>query len=533
MRPISLNHVSFYGPCLVALALSAISGCGGNPMYAPPPQMLAATRLEVNPGITADSKEQPSDLTGENYAAIVENPFVTPTEAPLSTFAIDVDTAAYTNLQRIVTSGYGINPYAVRIEELVNYFDYGYDGPTGEIPFAVGDEIAPCPWNPEHLLARVHLQGKRVPMENLPPMNLVFLIDTSGSMTGELPLIKAGFRAMLETLRPTDRVAIVAYASATGLVLPSTPLSESERIFDVLDKLTAGGGTAGGEGIQLAYKVAQENHREGWMSRIMLATDGDFNVGLQTTGDLQRFIEEKRKTGVFLSTLGFGHANYNDAMMETLANHGNGNYSYIATEADARRALVTRLAGTLLTIAKDVKIQVEFNPVHVKQYRLIGYENRTMAASDFQDDTKDGGELGSGHNVTAFYEIIPHKATDKNSPQSQLKYQTSDLSPGESLKAELMTVKLRYKEPHGIESREISKPVSFSVQDKASPAFQFAASVVEMGLVLRRSKLGGSASLYRVQEQLENLKGSQRFYESDDAKALRNLVTSIMPHLSE
>jgi len=484
------------------------------------------TFFEVQ-GLSLGDTLESSRLDGENYAAIEETGFVTPTEQPLSTFGIDVDTAAYTNLQRVVRSGYTINPDAVRIEELVNYFDYGYEGPKGEVPFAVGHEVAPCPWNPDHLLARVHLQGKRVPMSNLPPMNLVFLIDTSGSMEDELPLIKSGFRAMLETLRPTDRVAIVAYASTTGLILPSTRVSESERILTALNRLTADGYTAGGEGIQLAYRVAQEQHETGTMSRVLLATDGDFNVGIQSEGELQRLIEDKRKSGIFLSTLGFGMGNYDDVTMETLANHGNGNYSYIASEKDAKRALVTRLAGTLLTIAKDVKLQVEFNPEHVQSYRLIGYENRTMAAADFRDDRKDGGELGSGHSVTAFYEIIPSDATRKNTQGSALKYQSTDASKGTALRNELMTVNLRYKAPEGHESTELSHIVQHHVTETPSPAFRFAASVVEMGLVVRESKLKGNASLKAARERLASLKGSERFYESDEAQSLRSLLETI------
>src|SRR5947209_10778167 len=354
-------------------------------------------------------QEQEESARGESYAKIDENPFLEAARAPLSTFSIDVDTASYSNTRRFLSEGRLPPKDAVRIEELINYFNYDYPQPSGSAPFSVTAEVADCPWNARHKLVHIGLQGRRVSTEDMPPANLVFLIDVSGSMNEprKLPLVKSSLRTLAEQLSARDRVAIVVYAGTSGLVLPSTPGDRKGEIIAAIDRLEAGGSTNGGEGIQLPYRVAQDNFIRGGTNRVILSTDGDFNVGVTGDDALVRLIEEKRKSGIFLSVLGVGTGNLNDSMMEKLADRGNGNYAYIDTEEEARKALGEEAAGTLATIAKDVKIQVEFNPRLVAGYRLIGYENRLLAARDFNDDRKDAGEIGAGHTVTALYEIVP------------------------------------------------------------------------------------------------------------------------------
>jgi len=347
---------------------------------------------------------------GDRYDALVENPFRTVKDHPLSTFSIDVDTASYANVRRfLLQEGRLPPPDAVRIEELVNYFDYDYAGPEDDVPFAAHIEVAGCPWTPGHRLVRVALKGKEFPDEQRPPSNLVFLLDVSGSMNSpdKLPLLKQGMKLLAEQLGENDRVAIVVYAGSEGLVLPSTPGTDQATILGALERLQAGGSTNGGAGIDLAYRIAQENFIEGGVNRVLLCTDGDFNVGTTSTGDLVRMVEERATAGVFLSVLGFGRGNLNDAMMENISNKGNGNYAYIDGVTEARKVLVEQMGGTLVTIAKDVKIQIKFNPAQVAAYRLIGYENRILAAEDFDDDEKDAGEIGAGHTVTALYELVP------------------------------------------------------------------------------------------------------------------------------
>ncbi|MCY7348143.1 MAG: VWA domain-containing protein, partial [Pyrinomonadaceae bacterium] len=359
--------------------------------------------------------------SGERYAEIEENPFLETARAPLSTFSIDVDTASYSNVRRYLNDGQMPPKDAVRIEELINYFEYDYPQPIGDAPFSVNTEAATAPWNRKHKIVSIGLQGKKVAMEDLPPTNLVFLIDVSGSMNtpDRLPLVKSGLRRLTEQLSAKDRVAIVVYAGKSGLVLDST--NNRGEILAALDNLEAGGSTNGGQGIQLAYKVALDNFIQGGNNRVVLATDGDFNVGVTSDNELVKLIEAKRKTGIFLSVLGFGTGNTNDSMMEKLADKGNGNYAYIDSQEEARKALGEQVAGTLYTIAKDVKIQVEFNPARVAGYRLIGYENRLLANKDFNDDTKDAGEIGAGHSVTALYEIVPAGQTIENNG-IELKY---------------------------------------------------------------------------------------------------------------
>ncbi len=427
----------------------------------------------------------------ESYGRIVENEFMAVGPNPLSTFSIDVDRASYSNVRRHLRDGVRPPIDAVRIEELVNYFTYGDSEPEGDVPFSVTTEVAPAPWQPLHQLVRIGLKGRSIDMTDAPPSNLVFLLDVSGSMNSplKLPLLKTALGMLVEQLRPEDRVAIVVYAGAAGLVLPSTPGSDKYAIQDALEGLRAGGSTAGGAGIRLAYDVAARNHIDGGNNRVILATDGDFNVGASSDAEMVRLIEEKREQGTFLTVLGFGTGNLQDSKMEQIADHGNGNFAYIDSALEARKVLVSEMGGTLLTIAQDVKIQVEFNPTRVAAYRLIGYENRLLADEDFDDDTKDAGELGAGHSVTALYEIIPvgvRSPVDVRGLDS-LRYQTTVVRPDADDSTELLFVKLRYQEPGGSESRRVTHPVRNVVADPSSD-FRFAAAVAAWGMLLRDSK---------------------------------------------
>ncbi len=438
------------------------------------------------------------DFHTESYAYVDENDWKAPRDAPLSTFSIDVDRASYSNVRRFITNGQRPPVDAVRIEELVNYFTYDYPEAGGEHPFAVSTELATAPWNEDHRLLRIGIQGMRVDLENLPPSNLVFLLDVSGSMqpANKLPLLKRSLRLLVNELRPEDRVAIVVYAGAAGLVLESTSGRHKGRIRDAIENLEAGGSTAGGAGIRLAYEVAAKHHIAGGNNRVILATDGDFNIGASSDAEMTRLIEEKRRQGTFLTVLGFGMGNLKDSKMEALADHGNGNYAYIDNLLEARKVLVTEMGGTLLTIAKDVKIQVEFNPSRVQAYRLIGYENRLLAAEDFNDDTKDAGELGAGHTVTALYEVVPVGAPAVATRSvDALRYGSGEEPEGPddmrpSLGAgtdELAFVKLRYKAPDGDRSRLIERPVRDRVTSP-SVDLRFAASVAAFGMLLRDSE---------------------------------------------
>jgi Ca-activated chloride channel homolog len=433
---------------------------------------------------------------GERYAEITENPFLETARAPLSTFSIDVDTASYANVRRFLKDGQMPPKDAVRIEELINYFEYDYPQPVGDVPFSVNTEVASCPWNAKNKIVQIGLQGKKIALDNAPPSNLVFLVDVSGSMSApdKLPLLKDSMRVLVNQLKPQDRVAIVVYAGSSGLVLPSTPARNRGEIVSALNNLEAGGSTNGGQGIQLAYATAQENFISNGNNRVILATDGDFNVGLTGDDELVRLIENKRRSGIFLSVLGFGTGNLNDSMMEKLADKGNGNYAYIDSETEARKALGEQVAGTLYTIAKDVKIQVEFNPAKVAGYRLIGYENRLLAARDFNDDKKDAGEIGAGHSVTALYEIVPAGQKVENDG-IELKY--SKVEPSSTnFSDELLTVKLRYKEPKESQSKLLTMGLldrGNSIEN-ASENLKFAAAVAQFGLLLRDSRYKGSAS---------------------------------------
>ncbi len=447
----------------------------------------------------------------EGYALIQENEFQDVIANPLSTFGIDVDAASYSNVRRFLGEGRLPPRDAVRIEELVNYFDYDYADPRGPHPFSIATEISVAPWNPAHRLVQVGLQGKRMEQGELPPGNLVFLVDVSGSMESpdKLPLVKRSLGMLVERLRPQDRVSIVVYAGAAGLVLEPTPGSRKDRIMGAIENLQAGGSTAGGEGIVLAYRTARESFIRGGNNRVVLATDGDFNVGVSSDAELVRMIEEKRREGIFLTVLGFGTGNYQDAKMEQLADHGNGNYAYVDGDAEARKVLVREMGGTLLAIAKDVKVQVEFNPARVKAYRLIGYENRRLAAEDFHDDAKDAGELGAGHSVTALYEVVPVGAPTPVRGTGPLRYQEVGPRRGTRGSGELMTVKLRYKEPDGETSRLIERPVMDRglALARATDDFRFAAAVAEWGLLLRQSRFRGEASWAGVLERARGALG--------------------------
>ncbi len=446
---------------------------------------------------------QSAPLDREGYAFTEENPFQKVVDHPLSTFSIDVDAASYSNTRRILNESRMPPADAVRIEEFINYFHYDYPEPQGEHPFSITTELAACPWNAKHKLVRVGLKGKSIATKDLPPNNLVFLIDSSGSMLSaeRLPLIKKGLRLLVEQLRKEDHISIVAYAGSAGLVLPATSGAKKEEILAALDRLEAGGSTAGGAGIQLAYMVAGENFIPKGNNRVILATDGDFNVGVTSDGELTRLIEEKREHGVFLTVLGVGRDNVQDHTMEQLADKGNGNYAYLDDIAEAQKVLVKEMGGTLVAIAKDVKIQVEFNPAKAQAYKLIGYENRMLAAEDFNNDKKDAGELGAGHTVTALYEIVPAGAEDESLPPvDELKYQAPRPAAGAVGGTELLTVKFRYKKPDGKKSMLISRPLADENRDwsLASADFKFAASAAGFGMMLRASKTRGDLGYDKV-----------------------------------
>jgi len=468
----------------------------------------------------------------EGYTAIDENGFKDVLHNPLSTFSIDVDRASYSNVRRFLNMGQLPPMDAVRIEEMINYFNYDYPEPEGRHPFSVYTEISACPWNASHQLLHVGLKGKSIDKSELPPSNLVFLIDVSGSMSNanKLPLLKQAFRMLVNELRPEDRVAMVVYAGAAGLVLESTPGTEKAKILAALDKLQSGGSTAGGAGLELAYKVAQENFAEEGNNRIILATDGDFNVGSSSNAEMERLIEKKREHGVFMTVLGFGMGNYKDDKMEIIADKGNGNYAYIDNIQEARKVFITEFGGTLFTIAKDVKFQMEFNPARVKGYRLVGYENRLLNDEDFNDDKKDAGEMGAGHTVTALYEIIPAGSSESLKSIDPLKYQANRgdekavAKVKANPKAELMTVKLRYKQPDGNTSTKVEIPVKGKVLDleDTSDNFRFSASIAEFGLILRNSQYKEDASMEEVIAMAKGARGEdEEGYRSEFLKLVK------------
>jgi Ca-activated chloride channel family protein len=474
---------------------------------APPPASELKMRV-MGPGQPTPAREdetlQPPPVDREQYELLEENPMLLAADEPLSTFSIDVDTAGYANVRRMINQGLVPPRDAVRIEELINYFDYSYPEPEGGAPFSVSAEVAACPWQLEHRLVRIGLKARSIEWQDRPSSNLVFLLDVSGSMRADnkLPLVKKSIKLLLATLGENDRVAIVVYAGAAGLVLDSTTCDNEQLVLDALDRLHAGGSTAGGAGIELASKVAEQGFIKGGLNRIILCTDGDFNVGITDQGSLVRMIQDKARSGIFLTVLGFGMGNLQDSTLEKLADKGNGNYGYIDSELEAQKVLVNEAGGTMMTVAKDVKIQVELNPTRVQAYRLIGYENRILAHQDFADDTKDAGEIGAGHTVTALYEVVPHGVDIAVPGVDKLRYQQPPQPTDTAAGDELLFVKLRYKLPDGDTSTLLTLPVTDNGKgfDEASRDFHFAAAVAAFGLILRDSKYKGNASLDLVAE---------------------------------
>lgn len=454
-------------------------------------------RMAVSPSFAPGSTSQyPPNWNTEDYDAITPNIFHSPLTDPLSTFSIDVDTATYSNVRRFLNSGELPLANTVRTEEILNYFSYDYPQPQGATPFSVYTEMGVCPWNQKRNLVHIGIQGKNIDMSTAPASNLVFLIDVSGSMypPNKLPLVQKSMELLLENLRPQDRVAIVVYASSSGLVLPSTSGEEKTKISAAIHNLKAGGSTAGGAGIQLAYNTAVANLISGGNNRVILCTDGDFNVGASSDAEMTKLIESNRDKGVFLTVLGYGMGNYKDNRLELLADKGNGNYAYIDDIMEANKVLVNEMGATLYTIAKDVKLQVEFNPAHVKYYRLIGYENRLLRDEDFKDDTKDAGELGAGHSVTAIYEIVPTNSKEEIPGVDPLKYQNIAISEEAQNSPEVMTVKLRYKLPDGDESIPLETPVYNKTLGLAdvSRTFNFSAAVAGYAMLLQNSEFKGA-----------------------------------------
>ncbi len=451
-----------------------------------------------------------AEFNTEDYQGLTFNGYRDVAANPLSTFSIDVDTATYSNIRRLLNESQFPQPDYVRIEELINYFTYDYPQPKGDAPLEIVVESGICPWNEDHLLAHIGLQAKKIDLEKAPASNLVFLLDVSGSMAqpNKLPLVIRSMRMLIDKMRPEDRIAIVVYAGAAGEVLPSTSGNQKEKILDALESLQAGGSTAGGEGIRLAYKIAKDNFNPKGNNRIILCTDGDFNVGESSDAAMQDLIEEKRKEGVFLTVLGFGEGNIKDNKMELLADKGNGNYAYIDDILEAKKVLVKEMGGTLFTVAKDVKLQIEFNPAKVKAYRLIGYENRLLNNEDFKDDTKDAGEMGAGHTVTALYEIIPADSDEEIPGVDPLKYQKTRLTD-KAESNELLTVKFRYKKPDSdtsVELQSVLKEKKTKVA-KTSDNFRFSAAVAAFGMLLRKSDYIGDYTWQKVIDLAKSAKG--------------------------
>ena len=519
-RPTAAVRVALVGPLrteadrsqtkLVADAPAGVVGgmVGGLPV-APPP----SSPVRVGGSLSTMARHHaplaaPAEFNTEAYDKIDENRFHRVGDDPLSTFSIDVDTASYSNVRRFLNRGTLPPADAVRVEELINYFRFPYKDSSEGAPFSVTTEVAACPWNPRHRLALIGLQARHMAAERTPPRNLVFLLDVSGSMDepDKLPLVKTAMRMLADTLHPADRVAIVVYAGASGLVLPSTQGSRKAEIQKAIADLQPGGSTNGAAGIQLAYDIASRSCLKEGINRVILATDGDFNVGVTSQGELIRLIEEKREKGIFLSVLGVGTGNLKDSTMEKLADKGNGNYSYLDSLHEARRVLIAEAGATLVTVAKDVKIQVEFNPRAVGAYKLIGYENRIMAHQDFNNDKKDAGEIGAGHTVTALYEIIPPGEPLEGTGVDPLKYQEGTKPNSAAKSDELMTVKLRYKQPDG----DTSKLISVAVRDRTgelTPNLGFASAVAEFGMLLRRSEFKGQATWSSAQDLARRFRG--------------------------
>jgi Ca-activated chloride channel family protein len=481
-------------------------------------------------GSYSSRSQHNTGMNTENYKPVNESGFQVASQQPVTTFSIDVDRAAYSNVRRFLNMGKMPPVDAVRIEEMINYFDYTYPQPKNEHPVSVTTELTDSPWNKGLKLLHVGLQAKSVSSKNLPPSNLVFLVDVSGSMADQnkLPLLKQAFKLLVDQLRAEDKISLVVYAGAAGVILPPTSGSDKMKIKEALENLEAGGSTAGGDGIELAYKLAKENFLQNGNNRVILATDGDFNVGIASEGELQRLIERKRKDGIYLSVFGFGMGNYKDSNMETLADKGNGNYAYIDNIQEARKEFVQEFGGTLFTVAKDVKIQIEFNSSFVKAYRLIGYENRALKNEEFHDDQKDAGEMGSGHTVTAIYEIIPAGLKSHYLPRTDpLKYQKSEIS-GAGKTDELLTLKIRYKKPDSEKSILFDMPVKNDPKPFASCSenLRFSAAVAAYGLLLRNSEYKGNASYESVLSLAKNAFGKDE--EGYRAEFVRLVKTTQM-----
>ena len=471
--------------------------------------MMSPASLSTYTSIVQGFNNPTGFFNTEEYKPIYDNNFQNPVNTPLSTFSIDVDTASYSNLRRFINNGKLPPADAVRTEELINYFTYDYMQPREGHPFSVATEMGDCPWEPNHKLVMIGLQGENLAAEELPPSNLVFLIDVSGSMSApnRLPLLKATFKMLVKELREQDQVSIVVYAGQAGLVLEPTAGSDKNTIIAAIDNLHAGGSTAGGEGIQLAYKIAKETFMTDGNNRVILATDGDFNVGMSSEGELTRLIEKRRDDGIFLSVLGFGMDNLKDNKMEALADKGNGNYAYIDNALEAKKVMVSQLAGTLYTIAKDVKLQVEFNPTKVKGYRLIGYESRVLDKADFNNDKKDAGDMGAGHSVTALYEIIPTESKEVKGTVDPLVYQQSQIIPSD----EFLQVKIRYKKPTEDTSILFTKGMNDAQsQGLSSEKFRFATAVAEYAMLLRNSEFKGQSSYQQVLSIARDAKGKDQ-----------------------
>lgn len=503
--------------CGIIASMLLLSGCGSGNYKSGSTDMV--TNEMVQDGDMYLRSEALNDVAGgtenfntEEYSAITEDGYKSVALNPLSTFSADVDTASYSNIRRMINAGNEIPEGAVRIEEMLNYFQYDYNEPNGDEPFGVTTEIGVCPWNEDTQLMLIGLQAEKIDLENAPESNLVFLIDTSGSMDSadKLPLVKKAFKILSEGLKDNDRVSIVTYAGSETVALEGADGKDAMEINRVLEEMMAGGSTNGEGGIKKAYELAEKYYIKGGNNRVILATDGDLNVGVTDESSLKGLVEEKKKSGVFLSVLGFGTGNIKDNKMETLADNGDGNYSYIDSELEARKVLAEEMGATLHTVAKDVKLQVEFNPEKVKGYRLIGYENRLLNAEDFEDDTKDGGEIGSGHRVTALYEIVP-----VNSPMeikgTELKYQQSESTGAE----ELLNVAIRYKEPDGDESKLMEVPVYSPTCGVVSDDFVFAGCVAEFGMLLRDSEYKGTSSYNGILKALGDINIEEDGYKEE------------------
>ncbi len=511
---ISSEHL--YGSVSPGILQGKAAGVNaGNPVAQTSIRLRGISSVKGNQKAGRHDREA-EDFNTEDYDHITENRFLKVADNPLSTFSIDVDAASYSNVRRYLNQGQLPPAGAVRIEEMINYFHYDYPQPDNDHPFSINTEISDAPWNKDHKLVLIGLQGKKIPLSDLPASNLVFLIDVSGSMQGanRLPLVKASMKMLVDQLREQDKVSIVVYAGAAGLVLQPTSGNDKMKIKDAIDNLEAGGSTAGGAGIKLAYKTAKEYFVKDGNNRVILCTDGDFNVGDSSDDDMERLIEQERKSGVFLTVLGYGMGNYKDNKMQKLADKGNGNHAYIDGMSEAKKVLVNEFGGTLFTIAKDVKLQIEFNPAKVQGYRLIGYENRMLAKEDFNDDKKDAGELGSGHTVTALYEVIPVgvKSSFLQNVDS-LKYQ-SNIKPlsKSSHTDEMMTVKFRYKAPDGDLSKLIVHPLKDRqlAFDNTSDNFRFAASIAEFGMLLRNSEFSAASSFDHIIKTAKKAKGQDQ-----------------------